>query len=163
MKLTPAVTLATITASAALALTASATTLAPTRSAAHVAVAPRDSTRTFVTHDTGQLAMADIADPQDGQPGIGDILAFTQRLTRQGHTVGRVSNTAIGVDGRRHLFQSNGTMQLSDGDITFAGLVPQTSRFQLAVTGGTGAYRDARGTLEFHLDGSRQLLTLRLR
>jgi hypothetical protein len=120
------------------------------------------STR-YVAHDVpGQFAMADIADPHDQGPGIGDVLAFTQRLTRGGHTVGRVSNVAIGVDAARHLFQASGTMVLPHGRVEFAGLVPQTSHFVLAVTGGTGRYREARGTLVFDNVGGRQVLTLKV-
>jgi hypothetical protein len=122
------------------------------------------TTTRYVAHDVaGQLAMADIADPRDGSPGMGDVLAFTQRLTRGGKAAGRVSNVAIGVDAVRHLFQANGTMVLPHGRVEFAGLVPQTSHFVLAVTGGTGRYRDAAGTLTFDNVGGRKLLTLRWR
>jgi len=129
------------------------------------AEASTSSTRVrYVAHDVaGQLAMADLADPKDGQPGIGDELAFTQRLTRRGRTIGRVSNVAFGVDARRDLFQANGTMVLPHGKITFAGLVSQRPHFSLAVTGGTGAYRGATGKVAFDFDHGRQVLTLVLR
>lgn len=116
----------------------------------------------YVGHDVpGEFAMADLAAPHAGEPGIGDLMAFTQRLTKGGRTVGRVSNVAVGVDQTRHLFQANGTMVLPDGKVTFAGLVSQGSRFTLAVTGGTGSYRGARGTLAFSFSHGRQILTLR--
>lgn len=121
------------------------------------------TTTRYVARDVpGQFAMADIAEPHGQEPGIGDVLAFTQRLTHGGHTVGRVSNTAIGVDAVRHLFQASGTMVLPHGRVEFAGLVPQTSHFVLAVTGGTGRYRSARGTLVFDNVGGRQVLTLKV-
>lgn len=121
------------------------------------------STLRFVAHDIpGNFAMADLADPK-GDPDIGDLLAFTQRLTRAGRTVGRVSNVAIGADHQRKLFQSNGTLKLAHGTVEFGGLVPQKPRFTLAVTGGTGRFQGADGTLAFSMDGNRQLLTLTLR
>jgi hypothetical protein len=53
-------------------------------------------------------------------------------------------------------------MVLPHGRVEFAGLVPQTSHFVLAVTGGTGRYREARGTLVFDNVGGRQVLTLKV-
>lgn len=123
----------------------------------------RVSTQRFVAHDIpGDFAMADLADPHGPNPDIGDLMAFTQRLTRGGNTVGRVSNTAIGVDHDRHLFHSNGTMQLAHGTVEFGGLVRQAPQFRLAVTGGTGRYQGAAGVLAFSMDGNREILTLRL-
>lgn len=125
-----------------------------------------DSVRTmrFVAHDVaGSFAMDDLAAPQGQNPGMGDMLAFTQRLTRGGRTVGRVSNVAVGVDQQRHLFQSNGTMTLAHGTVEIGGLVPQASQFTLAVTGGTGRFQGAAGTLRFSMTGNRQILTLTLR
>jgi len=123
----------------------------------------RATTLRFVAHDIpGDFAMADLADPRGQNPDIGDLMAFTQRLTRGGTAVGRVSNVAIGVDHNRHLFHSNGTMRLTHGTVEFGGLVRQSPQFTLAVTGGTGRYRGAAGVLAFSMDGNRQILTLRL-
>ncbi|MFY9916364.1 MAG: hypothetical protein WAK18_16950 [Nocardioidaceae bacterium] len=120
------------------------------------------STR-FVAHDiAGNMALDDLADPQGGGPGLGDMLAFSQRLSRAGKTVGRVSNVAVGVDARRNLFHATGTLSLARGTVEFGGLVSQTSHFVLAVTGGTGMYNGARGTLVFSQSGNRQILTLNL-
>ena len=52
---------------------------------------------------------------------------------------------------------------LRHGRVEFAGIVSQTPHFVLAVTGRTGTYTGARGTLVFDNDNGRQLLTLRLR
>lgn len=142
-------------AGAAVAVEAASTT------AAHAV--NRTTTLRFVAHDVpGDFAMADLADPRGQNPDIGDLMAFTQRLTRDGSTVGRVSNIAIGVDHDRHLFHSNGTMRLAHGTVEFGGLVSQSPQFTLAVTGGTGRYRGAAGVLAFSMEGSRQILTLRL-
>jgi hypothetical protein len=121
-------------------------------------------TTRYVAHDIqGNFAMADLAEPHGQNPDIGDLLAFTQRLTRGGHTVGRVSNVAIGADHQRALFHSTGTMSLAHGTVEFGGLVPQASEFTLAVTGGTGRFEGAAGTLRFSMKGSKQILTLTLR
>jgi len=109
------------------------------------------------------MAFDDLGSPSPHGPEIGDVLAFTQRLTRNGHTAGRISNTAIGVDQARHLFQSNGTIVLPHGKIEYGGLVSQGSSFVLAVTGGTGRYTGASGTIAFTFPGNRQLLTVTLR
>lgn len=121
------------------------------------------TTMRFVAHDIkGELAFEDLGQPSQQGPDLGDLLAFTQRLTRAGKTVGRVSNVAVGVDHERHLFQATGTMALSRGDVEFSGLVSQTPHFRLAVTGGTGRYTGAGGWLEFDQRQSRQVLTLTL-
>jgi hypothetical protein len=152
--------LAAVLATTALA----AGTVALTLSADSATAGPSYTSTRYVAHDIeGNFAMADLADPQNGQPGIGDEMAFTQRLTRGGHTVGRVSNVAVGVDAQRNLFHSTGTLQLRHGRVEFAGLVSQTPHFVLAVIGGTGTYTGARGTVVFDNDNGRQLLTLRLR
>jgi hypothetical protein len=119
------------------------------------------TTTRFVAHDiAGNLALDDLANPKGGGPGLGDLLAFTQRLTRAGKTVGRVSNVAVGVDSQRNLFHATGTLSLAHGTVEFGGLVSQTSHFVLAVTGGTGTYNGAHGTLIFTQSGNRQILTL---
>jgi hypothetical protein len=110
--------------------------------------AAHGTTLRFVAHDVpGQMAFDDLGAASPDGPGIGDVLAFTQRLTRAGHTVGRISNASVGVDQARHLFQANGTIVLAHGTVEYAGLVSQGSRFVLAVTGGTGRYVGVSGTL----------------
>jgi hypothetical protein len=122
------------------------------------------ATTRYVAHDIrGNLAMDDLAAPQGQMPGLGDMLAFTQRLTRAGKTVGRVSNVAVGVDAHRNLFQATGTLTLGRGTVEFGGLVAQTPHFVLAVTGGTGRFSGADGTLVFDNTHGRQVLTLKLR
>ncbi len=71
-----------------------------------------------------------------------------------------MSNVAVGVDSQRNLFHATGTLSLAHGTVEFGGLVSQTSHFVLAVTGGTGTYNGAHGTLIFAQSGNRQILTL---
>ena len=117
------------------------------------------TTMHLVAHDE-QFAMDDLGDPSPQGPGLGDVLVMTQRLTSHGETVGLVHNSSIDVDARRNLFQSTGSVKLAHGTIEFAGLVKQSPHFVLAITGGTGAYRGAGGTIAFDFPGSRQLLTV---
>jgi hypothetical protein len=153
----------TATLTAAALLVAGTAAVAETGAGMSADAQASTTSTTYVGHDiAGNFAMADIADPKGQGPDIGDLMAFTQRLTRHGRTVGRVSNVAVGVDHQRNLFQSTGTMSLAHGKVTFSGLVSQTPSFVLAVTGGTGRYRGADGTVTFALKGNRQLLTLTL-
>jgi hypothetical protein len=119
--------------------------------------------RHFALHDEAHnMAFEDLGRPSRTGPDLGDLVAFSQRVTRNGETVGQIRNSAIGVDHKRHLFQAEGTLRLPRGDVEFAGLVTQTSEFTLVVTGGSGAFLGATGTMDFRFKGHRQLLTLRL-
>lgn len=141
--------------------TASATSAT---SAVAAAQATRASKTTYVAHDEdGNSAFVDLGDPSPHGPDIGDLVAFTQTLTRGGKQVGLAHVAAVVVDHKRHLSQANGTLQIPGGTVEVAGTVTMASRFTLAVTGGTGRYIGARGVLKFHSDHNRQLLTLKLR
>lgn len=118
---------------------------------------------TYTAHDQkGNLAFEDLGSPSKHGPDLGDLLAFTQTLTRGGDRVGRVSNVAVGVDARRRLFHATGTVTLANGTVEYSGLVSQTSHFVMAVTGGTDAYVGARGTVAFDNRRGRQTLTVTL-
>ena len=105
-------------------------------------------TLVFAAHDeTGNFALDDLGAKSTSGPDIGDLLAFTQTLSANGRTAGVLHLAAVGVDHRRRLTQAEGTVVLTGGTIEVAGLVPQTPRFTLAITGGTGTYTDSRGTL----------------
>lgn len=133
-------------------------------SAVAAAQATRASKTTYVAHDeAGNSAFVDLGDPSPQGPDIGDLVAFTQTLTRDGKQVGLAHVAAVVVDHKRHLSQANGTLQIPGGTVEVAGTVTMASRFTLAVTGGTGRYIGARGVLKFHSDHNRQLLTLKLR
>lgn len=126
--------------------------------------APTATTTRFVTHDeAGNEAFDDLGAPSPNGPDIGDLLAFTQTLTQDGKEVGLVHVSAVGVDHKRHLSQASGTLVLHDGDIEIAGIVPMTPSFTLIITGGTGRYAGHTGTLDFHLTGNTQTLTVHLR
>ena len=124
----------------------------------------KETTLHFVaTDEDGNMVTEDLgAKSADGGPDIGDLLAFTQTLSVDGKDVGHAHVAAIGVDHTQHLSQINGTLVLADGDIEVGGIVPQDPTFTLAITGGTGAYVGAAGTMDFKLDGDTQTLTAHL-
>ena len=66
----------------------------------------------------------------------------------------------IGVDHTRQLTEVTGTISLSDGTVQFGGIVSQSPSFSLAVTGGTGSYTAATGTIDFRNTDNAQTLTV---
>ncbi len=90
-----------------------------------------------------------------GSPGesIGDQFVGTDDVTQNGHAAGEahLSCTFMRRAGTAATFQCSGVLALHKGQIAAQG-VPvfvdgQLTRFSLAVTGGTGAYRTAHGQL----------------
>ena len=115
------------------------------------------------TDEAGNMTLEDLgAKSAPGGPDIGDLLAFTQTLTRDGKPAGQVHVVAVGVDHTRHLSEATGTITLARGTVQLAGIVTMNPSFTLTVTGGTGAYTGDTGTLAFTADRSVQKLTLHL-
>ena len=101
----------------------------------------------------------------EGDVSQGDMFVFTSRLFRGGRRVGRghVACTITLARGERSLSQCVGTFTLRRGQITAQGVVGQADRFTGAITGGTGRYDAARGTLEVRDRGARpDILTFRI-
>ena len=86
--------------------------------------------------------------------GLGDRVALQQGLWQDGKSVGElgVDCVVIDLDGQTGVtMQCLATASLPDGQIAGQGLIGFTAdevqRFSLAVTGGTGDYRTARGEI----------------
>ena len=136
------------------------------------AVAPALSAASAVKHTTLEFVAADEPDNMavedlgaksaPGGPDLGDLLAFTQTLTRDGKRVGQVHVVAVGVDHKRQLSEATGTIMLDDGSIQLAGIVATDPTFMLTVTGGTRAYADQIGTMAFDGSGNVQKMTVHL-
>jgi hypothetical protein len=128
------------------------------------ATASKHTTLEFVAHDeTGNMALDDLGvKSAPGGPDIGDLLAFTQTLTRDGKPAGQVHVAAVGVDHKRHLSEATGTITLATGTIQIAGIVTMKPTFVLTVTGGTGIYAGDSGTLDFTASGNVQKMTVHL-
>jgi hypothetical protein len=106
-------------------------------------------TLTLVGKSTGEAML----DHGTAGPTVGDEFVTAQRLLRRGRPVGRAGGScqivapARGVN--RFTFNCTLTLRLPTGQIVFHGLAtfgeqgPQGMR--MAITGGTGSYRQARG------------------
>lgn len=161
-----AVTAVTVTLAAATAALVLSTGRPAVAQADHPTVQPVKSsgiTLRFVAQDEpGNEAFDDLGTESPDGPDIGDLLAFTQTLTRDGKVVGQLHVAAVGVDHKRHLSHADGTLVLIGGDIEVAGIVSPTPTFTLAVIGGTGAYTGETGTLVFDDSGTQQTVTVHL-
>ena len=86
-----------------------------------------------------------------GRPGpsLGDELIFHSDLRREGETIGHDGGTCTVVsveEPRVPEFQCVATLWFEEGQITVQGLVQFTEEaFEVAITGGTGAYEGAAG------------------
>ena len=85
---------------------------------------------------------------------VGDVLVITAPLLdRAGALAGETAVSCITTSGARDFRKSvmtcDGVMTLRDGTLTFqANITPRREPIVGAVTGGTGAYANARGVLE---------------
>ena len=91
----------------------------------------------------------------DADVNLGDRSVFTHDLYLDEERVGFDGGlcTVVRIDGAAYYIMCNVSMFLSDGTIAFQTFVEETfppPPFYAAVTGGTGAYKDARG--EMHID-----------
>jgi hypothetical protein len=103
----------------------------------------------FYERSAGDLAFLDLGAPG---PSIGDRLVFSNPLyDAQGQVIGRDGAECVIVridptepPERQQVVQCTISAQFADGQITVQGLAQGTENY-FAVTGGTGAYRKARG------------------
>ena len=122
------------------------------------------TTLSFIATDIdGNHVTVDLGHKNPGKPDIGDLVAFTQNLTTNGKNVGQVHVIAAVVDHKQHLSEATGTIVLKDGSIQLAGVVSMGPQFTLTVTGGTGKYVGATGTMSFDASGNDQTMKVELR
>jgi hypothetical protein len=103
----------------------------------------------LIERGTGALAFLDLGEPG---PSIGDRLVFANDLfDLHGRKVGTdgAECTIVRIDlsappAAQQIVQCVISVKLADGQITFQSLAQGTENY-FAVTGGTGAYRKARG------------------
>jgi Allene oxide cyclase barrel like domain len=95
---------------------------------------------------------------------LGDEFVFTSRLTRHGKKVGHTGVVCTFTSVKREESQCLGSAKLRRGEITIQGLQADDPRvFSFAITGGTGAYEGAEGTLVVReLRHNRELLSFHL-
>lgn len=95
---------------------------------------------------------------------LGDAFIFTSRLTKQGTRVGNTGVVCTIISAKREESQCVGSARLRAGQITIQGLLAgESQRFSFPITGGSGAYEGAEGTLHVReLSGNRERLTFSL-
>ena len=97
----------------------------------------------------GDLVFIDLGAPG---PGIGDRLTFSNPIfDTDGNRIGRDGAECVIVridptepPARQQIVQCTISVQFADGQITVQGLAQGTDNY-FAITGGTGAYRQAQG------------------
>jgi hypothetical protein len=90
-----------------------------------------------------------------GTPGFGvdDVVVFSNDLYQDGTKIGEDGGTCTVVrvtESGSALMHCLGTNSLPDGQIAVQGLAAPGEPFELAITGGTGRYRSARGQVIGH-------------
>jgi hypothetical protein len=99
----------------------------------------------------------------DGAPSLGDYVVFHDVLLVDGEEVGDEGGTCPLVDLEQGLIHCTGTIRLPGGQITFQGLTTTEPTKQVAITGGTGRYREAGGTVQIkEVSGEELRLTFRI-
>jgi allene oxide cyclase-like protein len=119
-----------------------------------------------VTETTVEDANLDLGEPGDS---LGDQFIFRNDLSRAGKKVGIDGGvcTLVGLEPMvSATLQCVATAVLPRGQITVQGLVTFTdgpSTFELAITGGTGRFREAHGVLTIEqVSDTESLLTFRI-
>ncbi|WP_020660777.1 allene oxide cyclase barrel-like domain-containing protein [Amycolatopsis benzoatilytica] len=98
--------------------------------------------------ETDQYAAPDL--PPAG-PSVGDLHVYSGSLLKDGRRVGQGGGSCqiIRIDGASSTMQCLLTARLERGSLTMQSLwVVGENPLDMAVTGGTGAYRDAQGTVQ---------------
>ena len=109
---------------------------------------PKNGHFTLYNHDTSQ-AFLDLGDPG---PSVGDQYVFGGDLSKQqgGAPIGRIAGQCTTISDTEILCTSSFTF--NGGQVSFQALVDATvfyagQPFEFAVTGGTGPYHSAEGTV----------------
>ena len=102
-------------------------------------------------------------------PSVGDRWLLASTLRQAGKTAGRLEGDCVAVDKRFGVLQCTVVVILADGRITLQGAsvderIPGVGGRgeEYAITGGTGAYEGAAGTMRRTGDGRRDTLTFSL-
>jgi hypothetical protein len=99
-----------------------------------------------VIHLTTKQAHQALLDNDKPGFGVDDVVVFSNDLYQDGTKIGEDGGTCTVVrGGAAFTMHCIGTNRLPDGQIAVQGLAAPGEPFELAITGGTGRYRGARG------------------
>ena len=105
---------------------------------------PSSTTITYIEHQTTEFT----TDTGEAGDSVGDILTFSNAIYDEknekqvGSDQGYCIRVEVGVS-----YECNWTLVLEDGQIVVEGPSYDATPSVLAITGGTGAYADARGQM----------------
>lgn len=88
------------------------------------------------------------ANPDTEPPTAGDSFFITETISKHDKPFGNLYIQCTFITG--DATQCLATFDLPNGQLTIQGVIGDTTDFTLAVTGGTGAYFDAGGTIAVH-------------
>jgi hypothetical protein len=154
--------------------TALATALAAAGAATAIAVLPAQgqdppATRTLTFASTQAQRDFTAIDTKPKGESIGDRFEFASLLRQSGHVAGRVEADCVGVDATYKMLDCSLVVLLAGGRLTLQGgylakSVPGVggTREEYAITGGTGVYTGATGTMRRSGNGRRDTLTFTL-
>jgi hypothetical protein len=118
----------------------------------------RDKIRVLST-----ITEEEFIDVGDRDFSLGDMFVFTSKLTKHGKKVGHTGVVCTATSVKRGELQCVATAKLRHGQITVQGLVGDDDVFALAITGGTGAFEGAGGTLVVkEISDTKEILTFHI-
>jgi hypothetical protein len=126
-------------------------------------------TRTLTYTSTEKKRDSNATDVKPKGDSVGDRFAFSSTLHQSGNVAGRVEADCVAVDRTYEGLQCSLVVLLPDGRMTLQGVglskaIPGVGRFgeEYTVTGGTGAYASATGTMRRSGSGTRDTITFSL-
>jgi hypothetical protein len=142
--------------------------------AATVAVLPAEGqdppgTRTLTFTSTQRQGDEHAIDARPKGPSVGDRWLLSSTLRQTGKVAGRLEGDCVGIDQRFEVLQCSVVVILPDGRLTLQGAyankkIPGVggTHEEYAITGGTGVYEGATGSMRRTGSGKRDTLTFSL-
>ena len=119
-----------------------------------VATASRPKVTDPVTISVVERAVSDVViDIGETGDSSGDLLTFANPLYDAGNTekVGRDQGDCVRISPEKGTWECRWTSWLEDGSITIEGSFSDTKATTVAITGGTGMYANARGSMRLEV------------
>jgi hypothetical protein len=136
-----------------------AATAAPAKA---VAAGADIATATTIVVVSRNETTTDIDNPPAGPSQGDELVVHSPLFRRSGAEVGTLDVHAVFTSIDPFAVQAVFTASLAKGQITAQGVATEETRFTAAVTGGTGAYRNARGQVTVRFQANQVVLTYHL-